>query len=132
MVELSGEDYHRRDKLIAELIEGKLALELANIFAAELAQWDNRINKIVSLEHSDENEKLDLVISFDPEPEGDAVGFFWIVNLLQRDAHERFSEQMGITNLVNLGFRIGDEFHFPNGKIIKDRAEKINLWSNDE
>ena len=99
MVELSGEDYHRRDKLIAELIEGKLALELAKIFTAELAQWDNRINKIVSLEHSDESEKLDLVISFDPEPKGDTVGFFWIVNLLQGDAHERFYEHLGITNL---------------------------------
>ena len=50
--------------------------------AAQLASWNSRIVQVAAIKglSEKEEEKLDLIFTFDPEPQNDATGFFWIVS----------------------------------------------------
>lgn len=107
-------------------------------FADQLASWDKRIIEIVavgSLANGEllPDEVIQLVCTFHPEPTDDSQGFFAVVNLLARDENERASEKLGITNGVDLGFKVGSKTYLPNGVILDSPANPITLWeANDE
>jgi len=104
------------------------------LFAAQLAQWDSRIVEIVAMKDLTEqqDEKLDLICRFNPEPMSDAAGFFWIVNLLTRIEFEALDKQLGICQPLDMGFKIGEQVFLPNGKIQSAIVDHIVLWPNHE
>jgi hypothetical protein len=75
---------------------------------------------------------LDLILHFEPEPPGDASGFFWIANLLTRGEFEHLDEKLGIQQPFDLGFRIGDQVFLPNGKILPEGTDQVVLWPKHE
>ena len=91
--------------------------------ASQLREWDRRIVEIAALQGS---ESTDLICRFNPEPDSDSVGFFWIVNLMAR------MEMEGIDPSFDLGFTLGDRIFLPNGKIADTREEQVILWPNNE
>lgn len=102
--------------------------------AGHLAQWDKRIVEIAAIQDSLDayEDKLDLICRFDPEPEGDTTGFFWIAVLLTRMEMETLDELLGICQPFDLGFRLGEQVFLPNGKILGTMGDHIVLWPNDE
>jgi hypothetical protein len=107
----------------------ELDLEKSRQLAARLAEWDKRIVEIViteNLQGRGQNEKTELICVFDPEPQSDAVGYFWIANLLTRMEFEDLEVDMPF----DLGFTIGREVFSPNGEIHKDKGDHIILWAN--
>jgi hypothetical protein len=100
------------------------------LFAQELARWDNRIVEILAMKDLNQHgeEKLDLVCTFNPEPESDTVGFFWTVNLLTRMEFEALDERLGINEPFEMAFKIGQQVFLPNGKILNTIENPIVLW----
>ncbi|HEY59192.1 MAG TPA: DUF2958 domain-containing protein [Anaerolineae bacterium] len=127
-------DLYFEPTILKELMEEhmqkrrELNIEQAKRYAAELAQWDQRIIEIVAVGSLADNKKLDLVCTFDPEPAGDATGFFWVTNLLARDEYEQLSQRIGLEHSVDLGFRIGEDIHLPGGEIVRESGEQTRLW----
>jgi hypothetical protein len=114
---------------------GEEAINKFGLFAQQLAQWDSRIVEIVAvkrLAENNEEDKLDLICSFNPEPMDDAMGFFWIVNLLTRMEFEALDERLGICQPPDMGFKIGERVFLPNGKILKTMGDHIILWPDYE
>ena len=104
-------------------------LEKIKQFANQLAEWDKHIVEITAikdLEGKGEAEKLDLICNFDPEPQSDTTGFFWIANLLTRMEFEG----LDVGSPFDLGFTINNQIFMPNGKIFKDKGGNIILWAN--
>lgn len=106
-------------------------LEQARQYAVELAAWDKRIVEIVAMGILAEADTLNLVCTFDPEPPGDIIGFFWVANLVVRDEFERLSQQVGLQQPVDLGFKIGKDIYLPGGEVIRESKEQTILWSEN-
>lgn len=112
-----------------------MSVELGKIkeLAAHLATWDSRIVEIVAIPDAEQKEKkIDLICRFDPEPQNDSAGFFWIANLLTRMEFEALVERLGIVQPFELGFESGEQVFLPNGIIIRSRGEHTVLWQNHE
>lgn len=95
-------------------------LEQAKRYAAELAQWDQYIVEIVAIGSLAETDKLDLVCTFEPDPVGDAAGFFRVVNLMVRDEYEQLSQRIGLERPVDLGFTIEEHVFLAGGEILSE------------
>jgi len=109
--------------------EGK-CFQAAKGLASQLAQWDSRITQVATIkEPTSQAPNVELICSFDPEPDGDTIGFFWIANLLTRLEFEGLDEHH---HLYDLGFRIGEEIFLPNGVIIRGTANYLVVWPEDE
>lgn len=109
----------------------------ARQFAAQLAEWDNRIVEVVGIEHptgegSVGEKRPDLICSFDPEPSCDSIGYFWIVNLLTRMEFEGLDEKLDLPRPFDLGFKIGKQAFLPNGQILREAKDQVVLWPNHE
>jgi hypothetical protein len=115
-------------------IEQDAEFEKIKQLAYRLAGWDKRIAEISAILNLEENEenKLDLICRFKPEPEGDAQGFFWIAVLLTRMEMETLDELLGICQPFDLGFKLGEQVFLPNGKILNEIGDSIVLWPHDE
>lgn len=107
-------------------------LEQAKTYAAELAAWDRRIIEIVAIGALADADKLNLICTFEPEPPGDILGYFWIANLLVRDEYEQLSQHHKLPQQADLGFRIGEEVFLAGGEILKDLGEHTILWPQEE
>lgn len=106
-------------------------MDKARQFAAQLAGWDTRITEVEGMAGT-ENENLNVICRFVPDPPGDVVGFFWIANLLTRAEFESLDERLDIQQPFDLGFRIGDQVFLPNGQILRAGTDQIVLWPNHE
>ena len=102
-------------------------IEKSKLLAAQLAAWDPRIKQITILEKADDA-KLDLICSFEPEPESDTNGFFWIANLITHIEFERLDERLVVPFAYELGFRIGEQVFLPNGEILRKPEDHLVLW----
>lgn len=108
-------------------------IENAKRLAAQLAAWDSRITQIAILEGTSEPiDKFDLLFSFEPEPDCDTTGYFWIANLLTRIDFERFDEKLAIPFVYDLGFKIGEQVFLPNGEVLREPKDYTVLWPEDE
>lgn len=113
-----------------ELGEGN---EKSRNLASQLAAWDSRIAQIAVInKFSDEDASLDLICSFEPEPDCDTTGYFWIANLLTRIEFERLDERLAIPFAYELGFQIGGQVFFPNGEILRELKNITVLWPEHE
>jgi hypothetical protein len=104
-------------------------------FANQLAKWDKRIVEITivkDVENREGEKGMNLICKFEPEPENDSTGFFWIANLLTRMELEGLHNQLNNEASLELGFTIGNEVFLPNGKTFNDKGEHIILWANHE
>jgi hypothetical protein len=109
--------------------EGGERIEESKHLAAQLAAWDSRIAQIAIInEIADGDTKLDLVCTFEPEPDDDVTGYFWIANLLMRIDFERLS----IPFTYELGFQIGEQVFLPKGEIVKKPKDYIVLWPDHD
>ena len=109
------------------------SIERARGLAAQLASWDNHIAQIALLkEIIDEDASLDLICNFEPEPDCDTTGFFWIANLLTRIEFERLDERLAIPFAYELGFEIGEQVFLPNGEILRKPEDPLVLWPANE
>jgi hypothetical protein len=72
--------------------------------------------------------KHDVVCSFEPEPDDDAMGCFWIANLLTRIDFEELS----IPFNYDLSFEMDEQVFLPNGEIVKTPKEHIVQWPSQE
>lgn len=106
-------------------------LEKARQYAAELAEWDHRIIEIVAIGALADIDKLNLVCTFEPEPPGDIVGYFWIANLIVRDEFEQLSEYHDLHQKADLGFKLGRQIFLPDGEILKELGEHTILWPQE-
>ena len=107
--------------------------EKSKLLAAQLARWDNRITQIAAVgELPDDAASIDLVCSFEPEPDSDEVGFFWIVNLLTRIEFEHLDERLAIPFAYSLGFNIGEQVFLSDGEILREPKEYTILWPEHE
>jgi hypothetical protein len=105
----------------------------SKLLAAQLAAWDTRIVQIAAIgEITDEQTRLDLVCSFEPEPDSDEVGFFWIVNLLTRIEFEHLDERLAVPFAYGLGFRMGEKVFLPNKERLKEPQDYTVLWPDNE
>jgi hypothetical protein len=100
-------------------------------YARGLATWDRRIIEIVAIAGIAEADKLNLVCTFEPEPPGDIVGYFWIANLLVRDEYELLSQQQKLPQQADLGFRIGEAVFLAGGEILRELGEHTVLWPQE-
>jgi hypothetical protein len=108
-------------------------IEKPKHLAAQLAAWDSRIAQIAIInEIADDDTKLDLVCSFEPEPDDDATGYFWIANLLMRIDFEDLDERLAIPFAYDLSFRMGEQVFLPNGEILNKTKDRIVLWPSQE
>lgn len=102
--------------------------------AIQLAKWDRRIVEIAvinDLQQNDE-EKVDLICSFIPEPTSDTTGFFWIASLMTRMEFEALDERLGVCQPFDLGFKIAEQVFLPNGKILSAIGDHVILWPDHE
>jgi len=107
--------------------------EKARLLAAQLAQWDTRITQIAAIEkRADAEANIDLVCSFEPEPDCEATGFFWIANLLTRIEFEELDEHLIPPFAYGLGFKIGKQVFLPNGEKLTQPQDYTVLWPTDE
>lgn len=107
--------------------------EISKLLAAQLARWDNRITQIAAIgEQSEDVTNVDLICSFEPEPDSDDVGFFWIVNLLTRIEFEHLDEQLAVPFAYGLGFRMGEQVILPNGERLTELQNFTVLWPENE
>ena len=108
-------------------------MEKSQLLAAQLAAWDTRITQIAVIQEiANEDSNLDLICNFEPVPDCDTVGFFWIANLLTRIEFERLDERLGIPFAYELGFEIGEQIFLPNGEILRKPEDYLVLWPEHE
>src|SRR5688572_12043024 len=108
-------------------------IDMVGLFGERLAQWDKRIIEIIAVGDLAKGvvpptSPIQLICSFYPEPMDSSVGFFTTLNLLMRDDFEHVSEQLGITNPIDLGFKMGDKVYLPNGVVLNTPSEQIMVW----
>ena len=106
--------------------------EKMRLLTAQLAKWDKRITQIAAIQEIAEKNSLDLVCSFEPEPDSDSTGFFWIANLLTRIEFEQLDERLVIPFAYGLAFKIGEQVFLPNGEILKEPQSYTVLWPEHE
>ena len=107
--------------------------EKSELLAAQLAAWDNRIVQIAILEEIAEGDaRVDLICSFEPEPDSDTSGFFWIANLLTRIEFERLDERLVIPFVYGLGFELGEQVFLPSGEILEKPEDYLVIWPAHE
>jgi len=107
--------------------------EKSILLAAQLASWDARITQIAAIaELTDEEDRLDLVCSFEPEPDCEATGFFWIANLLTRIEFERLDEHLAPPFAYGLGLKIGEHVFLPNKEKMTQPQNYTVLWPTCE
>jgi hypothetical protein len=109
----------------------------AKQYAAQLAAWDGRIAEIQGIQdpikgERNQEEHLELICIFDPEPQGDIVGSFWIANLLTRIEVANLDERLDLQEPFELGFKIGRQTFLPNGQIVETKGDPIVLWTKHE
>ncbi len=116
----------------SEKISDEEVIRKFGLVAEQLVQWDRRIVQILVIKElsGQKEEKLDLICTFDPEPPSDITGFFLIANLLTRMEFEALDEQLGISQPIDMGFKIGQKVFLPNGKILSTLGDHIVLWPN--
>jgi len=108
-------------------------IEMSKLLAAQLAAWDSRIAQIAIIkEIANEDAGLDLICSFEPEPDCDTTGYFWIANLLTRIEFERLDERLAPPFAYELGFKIGEQVFLPNGKSLREPKDYTVLWPEHE
>ena len=107
-------------------------LEQAKEYARGLAAWDRRIIEIVAIAGIVEADKVDLVCTFEPEPPGEIIGYFWIANLLVRDEYEQMPQEHKLPQQADLGFRIGEDVFLADGEILRELGEHTVLWSQED
>ncbi len=120
------------------MIERKLSIgatyEKIGEYAAILASWDTRITEIAAYgdirTKIDNGEKIDLICTFEPEPNSDHFGYISVFNLALRDDHEGISEKLGISFQLDLGFKLGGKILLPNGEIMNDPGHHFVLWKS--
>lgn len=102
-------------------------------YANKLKEWDSNIVEVIAIAALSKarNDQIDLVCKFDPEPEGNVIGFFWIANLIVRDEFEDLSKILGIDRKFDIGLQIGNTIHLPQGDTLK-HGEYIQLWPQHE
>ena len=104
-------------------------VEKSKLLAAQLASWDRHISQIAILPAlTEETTRLDMICSFEPEPDSDSTGFFLIANLLTRIEFERFDERLGVPFAYELGFKIGEQVFLPNGKVLREPQNYYVVW----
>ena len=114
----------------------ELGVKSVKKFAQVLAGWDRRIVEVISIGGLTagellEGDKLQLVCRFDPEPRDDHHGYFSSFNLLFRDDHENASDQLGITNPIDIGFILNGGVYLPDGEILNIPNNYEILWSKN-
>ena len=107
-------------------------LEQAREYAAELAEWDPRIVQIAAIGLLAETENVSLICTFEPEPPGDIIGFFWIANLLVRDEFEQLSQHHNLPTKADLGFTIGEDVFLAGGEILPGLGDHTVLWPQEQ
>jgi len=100
-------------------------------FAAKLAEWDNRIIEVASIDRSEKDIKIELICSFEPEPIGDNSGYVSVINLLLRNEHEGLPDWLGIQYPIDLGFRMDNKIYLADGEILNNIGEHKVLWSKN-
>jgi len=106
---------------------------MVSLFGEKLAQWDSRIVEIIAVGDlakgiSSPTSPIQLVCTFQPEPQDTSAGFFTTLNLLMRDDFEHVSERLGITNSIELGFKMGNKVYLPDGAILDIPDDKVMIW----
>ena len=106
-------------------------------FAAQLAELDQSIVEISAVREpsaidTDQLKNLDLICSFDPEPDSDIVGFFWIANLLTRIEFEELDERLAFPFEYSLALKIGEQVFLPNGETLNKTQGTTVLWQAHE
>lgn len=128
-------EVHRRERTspMVEQEGNKAILHKVSLFAEQLTLWNKQIIEIAMignpLEVTPSNEDAILVAcTFNPEPKDSSEGFFYIANLLVRNDYEHGSENLGITNPIELGFKMGGKLHLPDGTIRELSENQIMIW----
>jgi len=113
--------------------EARERIEKSKHLAAQLATLDSRITQIAIINQLvEDNTKLDLVCCFEPEPDDDTTGYFWIANLLLRIDFEGLDERQALPFTYELGFQMGEKVFLPNGKTLEKTQAHTVLWPDKE
>ena len=112
----------------------KEALKKFGLVAKQLAKWNSQIVQIAAIKEiiRQDEEKFDLVCTFNPEPATDTTGFFLIINLITRIDIEALDERLGINEPFDMAFMIGERVFLPNGNILNTLGKHIVLWPEHE
>jgi len=106
---------------------------MVGLFGEKLAQWDKRIIEITAVGDLaagviSPTSTIQLVCVFHPEPPDDSAGFFSTLNLLLRNDCQHTSEKLGITNSIDLGFKMQQKIYLPDGSILDIPEEQMMIW----
>jgi hypothetical protein len=107
----------------------------AQKLALQLIQRDKRIVQIegVREREGEHNERLNLVCHFEPEPDCDSTGFFWVAFLMTRIEFETSPDGGELNWPFDIGFRIGENIFLPNGRTLKASLDYTTIWPpNDQ
>jgi len=120
------------EELLSEEAVQKV-MNSVGLFAEHLALWDKRIIEIVAIDglargKLANQERIQLVCVFHPEPQDQSQGSFAIANLMVRDEFEQVSKQLEITHSINLGFRMRSKVYLPNGNVQDTPGDQITVW----
>ena len=108
-------------------------IEKSKLLAAQLVAWDTHIAQIAVIEEiADNDARLELICSFEPKPDNDSIGYFWIANLLVRIEFEGLDEHLAIPFAYKLGFEVGEQVFLPNGEILRKPKDYLVLWPEHE
>jgi hypothetical protein len=108
-------------------------LRKVNLFAGQLSEWNKQIVEVSMISNPQEaasvtDQAILLACTFDPEPKDSSEGFFSISNLLVRNDYEHGSENLGIANPIDLGFKMKGKLHLPDGTIRELSEDQILVW----
>ncbi|SRR5258706_2732855 len=134
--ELHDSDYLPNQGTLAQEARCRLFDKL-ELFSGQIAKWDKRIIEITTqgdLVNIDVASKIviPLICTFAPEPRNDSEGYFSIANLIGRTQYEKAEERLGLTHLIDLGFKLNGKMYLPNGKALEIPEEQIILWPQNE
>ena len=102
----------------------------AQKLATQLIQRDKRILQIdgVRDEAGESGTQLKLVCHFEPEPDCNSTGFFWIAFLMTCIEFENNPQGDELHLPFDIGFSIGDDILLPNGRMLKTSPNYITIW----
>ena len=108
-------------------------MDMVGLFGEKLAEWDKRIIEITAVGDLAKGVispqiTLQLVCAFHPEPPDDSAGFFTTLNLLLRNDCQHTSEKLGITNAIDLGFKMQEKIYLPDGSILDIPEDQMMIW----
>ncbi len=126
---------HQRERTspTVEKETSQAILHKVGLFAEQLTLWNKQIIEIAMIGNppeaaSSNEEAILLVCTFYPEPKDSSEGFFSIANLLVRNEFEHGSENLGITNPIDLGFKMSGKLLLPDGTIRELSDDLILVW----